>query len=199
MIIRSGKRSSICSSLIKKFHESQVDGEGAPATPKPDDADTKLFEDSLPHDSGSPGGDIGLDEEQRQADDAAMVVVNQEEKENMSFSHDPNEMEVADLFMDDHDAAMDTQAPESAMIDALRGAGVIETYATAAAHRLCSLQPPVSFMEIYGRSISDYAGAHRRDLNVQGLGAFDLRTTSTPRFGKSQPWRRCVRCPIIYW
>ena len=81
----------------KTFHESQVDREGAPATPKADDADTKLFENSLPHDSGSPGGDIGLDEEQLQADDASMVVVNQEEKESMAFSHDPNEWKLQTL------------------------------------------------------------------------------------------------------
>ena len=75
------------------------------------------------------------------------------------------------------------------MVDALRCAGVIETYASDAAHRLCSMQPPVNFMEIYGRSISDSAGAHRRDLNVQGLGAFDLRTLKKD----GTPWNFTLR------
>ena len=39
-------------------------------------------------------------------------------------------------------------------------------------------------MELYGRSISEYANMHRRDLNVTGLGTLDFRTLKED----GQPW-----------
>ena len=42
---------------------------------------------------------------------------------------------------------------------------------------------------VYGKSISDYAGAHKRNSNVQRLGAFDLRTLKSD----GTPWNFTLR------
>ena len=146
--------------------------------------DAQLFEFSLPHDAAPDSDDIGLDEEQVQADDAAMVVIEQDAADGLTTPKDSDVMDVVDLFFDGEDASMMDPVHDSSMVDVLRGAGVLPAYAPEASKRLCNLKPPATFMEIYGKSISDYAGAHRRDLNVQGLGAFDLRTLKSD----GTPW-----------
>ena len=95
-----------------------------------------------------------------------------------------DEMDIADLFHDPADASMMDPMSKNAMMDALVAAGVDEHKAEEAAKSLCSLQPNANFMGIYGRSISDYAAAHCRNLNIEGLGAFDLRTLKDD----GQPW-----------
>ena len=49
--------------------------------------------------------------------------------------------------------------PENATVEALPDAGANTSDATENARRICSVQPPTNVMDIYGRSISDYAGS----------------------------------------
>ena len=165
----------------KEFQEHQVDNEGAPSTPK---ASPELFEDSLPHRPES--GDVsiafdGLDAEAILAEEASMIANEDDDKRKDAVD---DEMEVADLFWDGEDAEMMDPISENSMVDALLGAGANTSDAQNTARRICSVQPPTEFMEIYGRSISDYAGMHRRNLNVCSLGALDLRTLKD----NGEPW-----------
>ena len=47
----------------------------------------------------------------------------------------------------------------------------------------------MTFIEVYGRSIRDQSLLTRRNLNVEGLNALDLRTTNP----NGQPWDFCKR------
>ena len=49
---------------------------------------------------------------------------------------------------------------------------------------MCQHEPTSSFIEVYGRSIRDQSLVTRRDFNIQGLDAFDLRTLKP----NGQPW-----------
>ena len=176
----------------KSFHKDNVDAEGAPSTPKADPHAT-LFEDSLPH-TASDGenhiGHDGQDAESLLADEAVQVVINDENNSTPRDSEE-NEMDVADLFFDSGDADMaDAAGPtESDMIDALTVAGVRPDKAAEFVHSICSVSSPATFMELYGRSISDHADANRRNLNVEGLGALDLRTLKP----NGEAWNFCKR------
>ena len=165
----------------KDFQEHQVDSEGAPSTPK---ASPELFEDSLPH-QPDPGADSvgfdGLDAEAIMSEEASMIANNDDD---MKKDTDDDEMGIAELFWDGEDADMMDPISENSMVEALLDAGANTSDAKENAQRICSVQPPTNVMEIYGRSISDYAGMHRRDLNVRSLGALDLRTLKED----GQPW-----------
>ena len=100
------------------FHESQIDGEGAPSTPKPDqDPAPPPFGDATPpvtpHGDNLESNDIGLGEEQSPMDQSDTML-------------NSDEMEIADLFLDSPDASMMDPVSENAMMDALVAAGVDE-------------------------------------------------------------------------
>ena len=48
---------------------------------------------------------------------------------------------------------------------------------------------PATLMEVHGRSISDQSHLERRNFNVKGLGALDLRTTKS----NGEPWNCCLK------
>ena len=119
-----------------------------------------------------------VDEEQKQSRDAADVVI-----ANEAFHdpfHDPfgniyedssNEMDVAEIFGDfDNDGNADSMAM------ALTASGLNTEHAQQVAFSMCQHEPTSSFIEVYGRSIRDQSLVTRRDFNIQGLDAFDLRT-----------------------
>ena len=93
------------------------------------------------------------------------------------FYRESDKMDLANRFQNPSDAQMIEPTCDPAMMDALIAAGVEQSKAHDAAAGLCSLHPNSNLMEIYGRSISDYATTHRRNLNIDGVGAFNLRTT----------------------
>ena len=175
--------------IDQPVHKNNIDPEGSPSTPRAD-LQAPLFEDTVPNVAPDDGVDTGQDAESLLADEAAAVAFRDED--NSKQIHNSDEMEVAELFFDSDDGEMMdpiAEADENAMVDALRIAGVQEAKATEFAKYVCSMRPPSTFMEIYGRSISDYAGAHRRNLNVSGLGALDLRTLKPD----GQTWNFCKR------
>ena len=61
---------------------------------------------------------------------------------------------------------------ESAMVDSLNMAGVLPKHARKMAKKI--LQP--TFIEAYGRTITDYTNQAQRNLNVNGLSSLDFRT-----------------------
>ena len=136
-----------------KFQSQQVDKEGAAAAPP------ALFE-SEPLKGN---GDLGMD------DDAFDMAIDR------SLEREPlieDEADVADMFTDD----LEDVIPEDAMVDALLMAGVAEAQAKVAAHQMMALRTRPTFIEAYGKTITDYTNAHRRNLNVQGLASLDLRS-----------------------
>ena len=80
--------------------------------------------------------------------------------------------EMADLFGDDD---MDAGADFNAMVSTLQTLGV---EATQAAQYVASLHKrPVTVFEAYGRgALTEQATKQRRNLNLEGLAAMDLRT-----------------------
>ena len=95
-----------------------------------------------------------------------------------------------DRTMDDHedDAAMifsdfDDDA-ENSMAMALTMAGVPEERAKVVAYSMNQRLPAQTFVEVYGRSIRDQSLVTRRNLNIKGLDAMDLRTTKPD----GEPW-----------
>ena len=84
-----------------------------------------------------------------------------------------NEDEVADIVGDFNDDDDDVQP----VIDALIGAGVGDQKAKLKAKDMAN-PDETTFMELYGRgAIVREANGSRRDLNVAGLGALDIRTS----------------------
>ena len=66
---------------------------------------------------------------------------------------------------------------EDAMVSCMTSAGISETDAKDLARRMYSVTSSPSFVEVYGKSISDHVLHARRNLNVRGLGSLDLRST----------------------
>jgi hypothetical protein len=98
-----------------------------------------------------------------------------------SDMQDPVEMDegdVADIFRDDdEDMGRADVVPPDQMVDALRQAGADVRTAEAATRSMYGLstsKSSPSMMEAYGKSIHDHIS--RRNLNIRGLGALDLRT-----------------------
>ena len=85
-----------------------------------------------------------------------------------------NKMDVADMFGDFGDAqeADSAMEAESVMVDALMIAVVSPKRAKKKVNNL--LNP--TFIEIWGRTITDYTNASRRNLNVKGISSLDFRT-----------------------
>lgn len=87
-----------------------------------------------------------------------------------------NEDDVAAQFMDSDDDAMDDG--QDRMVSYLVTAGVPRDVAKSKVCAMMSKRPAATFMEVYGRgAIVQCANQARRDLNLQGLCAMDLRTT----------------------
>ena len=63
-------------------------------------------------------------------------------------------------------------------------AGVTGSDARPAARAMMSVQPPSSFVEVYGDSITNHNLLSRRNLNITGLQAMDIRTCKP----NGQPW-----------
>ena len=166
-----------------KFSDAHVDLEGAHAAPKAQNGSNALDA----HATGRGGEEIvpppspvhdGRDEESILADAAAAVA----------FADDVPEMpedELAEMF-----EAMDVDGNESAavaenqMIDTLIMAGLTKEHARETAKSFQTNTPPATFMEVYGRSIRDYSLVTRRNFNVAGLDALDLRTVKP----NGEPW-----------
>ena len=92
---------------------------------------------------------------------------------------DGNEMDVAEIFGD-----LDDDDNVDAMAMALTSSGVNNRHAQQSAFSMCQHEPTSSFIGIYGRSIRYQSLVTRRDLNIQGLDSFDLKTLKP----KGQPW-----------
>ena len=81
------------------------------------------------------------------------------------------------MFMDmDVDGNESAAAAENQMIDTLVMAGLTKENARETAKSFQTNTPPATFMEVYGRSIRDYSLVTRRNFNVAGRDALDLRT-----------------------
>ena len=91
--------------------------------------------------------------------------------------------------MDDGDGMHFGTAAEDKMVMALTMAGVTVEKAKICAASMCKRSPTTTFIEVYGRSIRDQSLLTRRNLNVEGLNAFDLRPTKPD----GQPWDFCKR------
>ena len=103
---------------------------------------------------------------------------------------EPNESDDAWMFFPDTpdtegDLLMDGDAPfnlddpvsPQAMVDALIMAGTNKKAAKLFTYAVVNNSFPTSFMEVYGRgSICADANGPRRALNIEGLGALDIRT-----------------------
>ena len=172
------------------FNQRHVDMEGASGLEAPRALDGQdIFDHSVRHEPNvgqSSAAMDDVDEEQKQSRDAADVVI-----ANEAFHdpfHDPfgnvyedssNEMDVAEIFGDfDNDDNADSMAM------ALTASGLNTEHARQVAFSMCQHEPTSSFIEVYGRSIRDQSLVTRRDFNIQGLDAFDLRTLKP----NGQPW-----------
>ena len=71
---------------------------------------------------------------------------------------------------------------QNAMVNALLVAGVKPAHATEVASSMYSVRS--SFIEVYGKSIRDQLLVTRRNLNIDGLNALDLRTLKP----NGEPW-----------
>ena len=125
--------------------------------------------------SPTPWSTLGRDAEALDADMAADVAIQHEDAQMGSGGIVENEDDVADLFMDDFDDSM-FDDPAAPMVEALRMAGVQEDTARTCALTMMSLTPPSTFVEVYGTSIFDHNLMSRRNLNIEGLRSFDLRS-----------------------
>ena len=173
-----------------KFSAGQVDAEGAAATPKaldgsnileypmdePNSARDQEHQEPVPDGHGD-----AMDEDLEVNHEDAM----DEETINNAYDDVPED-DVAELFMDD-DEGMDVQQ----MASCLCMAGAQKHVADEHAGKMFAFKDPsaATFMEVYGKSIFDQAQIARRSLNVQGLGALDLRTTKPD----GSPWNFCLR------
>ena len=99
------------------------------------------------------------------------------------------ESDTAELFMDDGNGPDVGAEAEDEMVMALTTAGVTVEKAKICAASMCKRFPTMTFIEIYGRSIRHQSLLTRRNLNVEGLDAIDLRTTKP----NGQPWDFCKR------
>ena len=97
-----------------------------------------------------------------------------------------DEGDVADMFMDN-----DEGVTEEGMVESLRVAGLSNNDAQQVSSKMYAFksEAQATFMEVYGRSIFYQSHIQRRNLNVQGLGALDLRTTKP----NGQPWDFCTK------
>ena len=68
----------------------------------------------------------------------------------------------------------DPMVDQNAMVNALLVAGVKPAHAAEVASSMYSVRS--SFIEVYGKSIRDQLLVTRRNLNIDGLNALDLRT-----------------------
>ena len=107
-------------------------------------------------------------------DEDAAIVADQMDCEafpdDVPNQHAGHEDEVADLFMSE-------EADEDAMVTALLLAGVESDVAKMYAARVVGPAKAETFYEVYGRgAIVQEAIKSRRDLNLKGLHAMDLRT-----------------------
>ena len=112
---------------------------------------------------------LGMDEE----------AIRAEEVDQMAMQQDNDEDKVAELF-GDFDSDMEEEEEEKGdvhMMDALTQAGIIPEHAKEILASMRSGIPPATFIEVYGRSVRDQSLVTRRNLNVKGLDALDLRTT----------------------
>ena len=73
---------------------------------------------------------------------------------------------------------------EQSMAMALTMAGATEGRDKIAACSLNQRVPTQTFIEVYGRSIRDQSSVTRRNRNIKGLDAMDLRTTKP----NGEPW-----------
>ena len=121
-------------------------------------------------------GSAEVDQEQLDARDAADIAF-------ADCPMDDNEDDAAMIFGDFDDDA------ENSMAMALTMAGVPEEKAKVAAYSMNQRIPTQTFIEVYGRSIRDQSLVTRRNLNIKGLDAMDLRTTKP----NGDPWNFCKR------
>ena len=101
------------------------------------------------------------------------MLAEMNDDDHVNAELEKSENEVADIFMDS-----DAEVGEEQMMDALKLAGASDDHAKRVSSQMYAFKAkePASFMEVYGRSVFDQSQIRRRDLNVQGLGALDLRT-----------------------
>ena len=116
----------------------------------------------------------GVDQEQLDARDAPDVAFADD-------TMDDNEDDAASMVGDFDDDEDNTLAM------ALTMAGVPEEKAKVAAYSMNQRIPTQTFVEVYGRSIRDQSLVTRRNLNIKGLDAMDLRTTKP----NGEPWNFC--------
>ena len=153
------------------INRKSIDTDGAPQTPKPD-LDAKLFEDPTEPDDflDNLPDDMFEDPPARDLDPPP-------EAPRQDFAMEADEAAVADVF---GDFDSDMGEAESAMVDSLKMAGVLPKHARKKAKKI--LQP--TFIEAYGRTITDYTNQARRNLNVKGLSSLDFRTPKA----NGSPW-----------
>ena len=162
-----------------KFSASKVDAEGAAKTPKAD-LSPNLFEggQETPKQSNEPNSvteDFMPPDEDEQVEKAINESIMDDIQEDVNL----NEDDLADMFGDFGDSPMDGWQADNAdgnMETALRMAGVSPVQAKSAASSMTSRDPPSTFVEVYGTSIFDHSLMSRRNLNVEGLHSFDLRS-----------------------
>lgn len=164
-----------------QFNDAHVDLEGAHTAPKAQDG----FHALDAHATG--GGAIvppptpvhdGRDEESILADEAAAIA----------FADDVPAMpedNVGEMFMDmDVDGNESAAAAETHMSDTLVMAGLIKEIARETAKSFQTNTPPATFMEVNRRPVRDYSLVTRRNFNVAGLDALDLRSLKP----NGEPW-----------
>ena len=164
--------------------DEKAKSDGQPPTPRSSPA-KELFEQApaSPRHSNEPNS--VLDQEEMQVD-RAIAESMAEQEEDMAPS-ELNEADIADLFCDSPDSNMDD--PDATMEGALLMAGVSKAKAKGVARAMLQGSPPSSFVEVYGKSIYDYSLMSRRNLNVEGLRSFDIRSLKPD----GTPWDFCRR------
>ena len=161
-----------------EFDTGQVDKEGAAATPRAS-PDSMLYErgqpSAHPKESNGIGDDDELTPEEIEAMDLEDVLdttrFHEEVDQDMAeHVRQDNADGTAEMFMDEGD--------EDGMATALRDAGADAVSSFYVAGAMCKVKEKTStdptVLEVYGTSIHSHL--RRRNLNIQGLGALDIRT-----------------------
>ena len=170
-----------------QFHQGEVDTEGAATTPTAS-PDGLLFESGQPNAHPSEANRVG-EEDQLPARGAEAMDVGGNEGTTEFYR------EVNDDAMDEsggqawtigEDGEFSVPIDPSSMIDTLREAGVDAVTAEEAIDRVFGMRRTTkkspTMVEVYGTSIHSHL--QRRNLNIRGLGALDIRTLKP----NGEPW-----------
>ena len=176
------------------FKPQELDAEGSPITPKADH-EKIIFEGEQTSARPGEANNIHANDDLTPSEIDAMEFEDVVPKDNLDTTDFHNEVnedaemhsaDAADIFGPSDDEDMEDSQGIDSMVSYLQAAGADASSAIRCARAMYGVQDnseaQSSIMEVYGTSI--HAQLNRRNLNIKGLGALDLRTLKP----NQQPW-----------